>query len=232
MIIAICVYIYIYTYTNLFQWDCEAISLYLWWYISFLCVSSCVFCYKTQVSFHGLHGISWKELWRRQFCILPWKITYLLKINGWKNGIFFWKGTFLRGHVNLTFCGCIFFSKINHSIIAGYELEDLNGNFTLPELFCRALCSSRMDCAAFEVGAFGWGGWSLQILQWQEPKHEVIWKKSTENSHFWTLEMEVDGFGRGFSQPVGCVFSFFRLSFGHPSVVSLGKPVRFVCVLR
>eukprot|EP00435_Cladocopium_sp_Y103_P018497 s7_g4.t1 len=33
----------------------------------------------------------------------------------------------------------------------GYELEDLNGNFTLPELFCRALCSSRMDCAAFEV---------------------------------------------------------------------------------
>lgn len=33
----------------------------------------------------------------------------------------------------------------------GYELEDLNGNFTLPELFCRALCSSRMDCAAFEA---------------------------------------------------------------------------------
>lgn len=33
----------------------------------------------------------------------------------------------------------------------GYELEDLNGNAEMSELYCKALCSSRLDCAAFEA---------------------------------------------------------------------------------
>ena len=201
--------LYIYTTTLIFfQWDCDMFictchdicSLYV-----FLLV-----CFATK----GRHSpTSWHFLERVVEAAgqilqgLPWKLTYPLTINDWKMGFPFENGTFFG-------CMLIFGRQINSSIIAGYELEDLNGNFTLPELYCRALCSSRMDCAAFEAGPFGWVKHprSLTVRPWKMIKK--WWLEDDPGSFL--------GFGNFsgancFSTSGGCVLWLFTLSFGtHP----------------
>ncbi len=186
-----------------------------------LCVSSCVFCYKRSpfTNFMAFPGKSCGG-GRANSAGPPLK-TNISPDNPWlEDEISFWKWYLFWGHVNFW---QVVFQQIKSSIIAGYELEDLNGNFTLPELYCRALCSSRMDCAAFEAGPFGWlHPRSLTVRPWKTIKM-MVGRRS------WLL-LGFGNFSGGELLNFRWVCSLtFHIVIWHPSVVS-GEVVRFVCV--